>query len=203
MLQTKPAWVLGFALLFVAVPLAAHTSGQALLAGIHLAISDSDQFHTRDVGLGGRLSWQPNPLIGVEGELTIFSDVFSDGVAFSDGRVEGLFGATIGPRFGAVRAFAKVRPGFLRYRAADEPIPCIAIFPPPLSCTLAGGRTLFALDLGGGVEIFPSRRTFVRVDVGDRMVRFPASVIDTSGQVRQERFTGHDVRFAFGGGVRF
>src|SRR5688572_2731545 len=119
MFLTRRAQMLGLAFLLVAVPLAGQTSGRELLAGVHLAISDSDQFHTRDVGLGGRLSWQPNPVIGVEGEFTIYSDLFSDGVAFSDGRAEGLFGATVGPRLGRVRPFARARPGFLRYRAAD------------------------------------------------------------------------------------
>jgi hypothetical protein len=116
-------------------------------------------------------------------------------VAFSAGRVEGLFGATVGPRLGRVRPFAKLRPGFLTFREAPQPIACVLIFPPPLRCVLAGGQTLFALDVGGGVEWLSSDRTFVRADAGDRVVRYPRP---TGGPA-----TGHDFRFSFSGGLRF
>jgi hypothetical protein len=187
----------------IAAPLCAQTPEPSFRAGIHVSVTDSAQFHTRDVGIGGRLSWQAQTWLGIEGELTYFSDAFSDAVAFSGGRIEGLFGVTLGPRVRLLRPFVKARPGFLRYEPADRPIACIAIFPPPLSCTLAAGRTLLAFDIGGGLELFPSRRTFIRGDVGDRIVRFPSPVIDTSGVVHPENFSGHDMHVAIGGGVRF
>jgi hypothetical protein len=170
---------------------------------VQIAIADSDQFNTRDVGLGGRLSWQPRPLVGLEGEITFFSDVLSDAPGFSDGRVEGLFGATVGPRLGRIRPFAKLRPGFLRYRPADGPVACITIFPPPLSCILSAGKTLFAIDVGGGLEWYPTAGAFIRADLGDRIVRFPAPAFDTRGEVHDDSFNGHDLRFAIGAGVRF
>ncbi len=50
---------------------------------------------------------------------------------------------------------------------------CITIFPPPLACFDAGGggRTDFALDLGGVVELYPSSRTILRFDAGDTILR--------------------------------
>ena len=114
-----------------------------------------------------------------------------------------LFGATAGPRIGRVRPFGRVRPGFVRYSAADEPIVCIAIFPPPLSCVLAAGRTMLAMDLGGGVDLSITRSAFVRVDVGDRLVRFPGTVIDPDFIRHDRSFFSHEFRFAAGGGVRF
>jgi hypothetical protein len=168
-----------------------------------LAGSVSSEFDTTDVGFGGRGSWHPVPLVGVEGEVALYPGDLGGRVAFSGSRVEGLFGATVGPRLGRIRPFGKLRPGFVRFGEAPEPIACILIFPPPLRCTLAGGRTLFALDVGGGVEWLSSGRTFVRVDAGDRMVRYPVPTIDSSGAVRRESFAGHDVRFAIGGGLRF
>jgi len=184
-------------------PLAAQTGDRAFQAGVHVAIADSDPFNTRDAGLGGRLSWHPQPLLGIEGEITFFSDVLTDAPPLTEGRLEGLFGATVGPRLGSVRPFVKLRPGFLRYLAADGPVGCIAIFPPPLSCVLAGGRTLFALDVGGGIEWYPIAGAFLRADIGDRIVRFPAPAIDAQGEVHDTSFSGHDVRFAIGAGVRF
>ena len=54
-------------------------------------------------------------------------------------------------RIGRARLFGRLRPGLLRFGEAPGPIACILIFPPPLSCQLAAGKTLFALDVGAGV----------------------------------------------------
>ena len=171
--------------------------------GVQFAGAVSGEFDSTDLGVGGRLSWHPAPLIGVEGEVNFYPGDFADDPAFSSSRVEGLFGVTIGPRLGSLRPFARLRPGFVTFRDAPEPFPCIAIFPPPLSCALAAGKTVFALDIGGGVELFPTARTFVRVDAGDRVVRYPGPAIDSDGTVRDDAAFSHDFRFAIGAGLRF
>lgn len=181
----------------------AQTPDPAFAVTVTFVATDSGQFHTKDVGIGGGLGWRVSPLIGLEGELTYHSDPFGDAVSFSAGRIEGLLGATIGPQLGAVRPLVNVRPGFVRYQAADEPIVCIAIFPPPLSCTLAAGRTLFAFDLGGGVEISPTVRTLIRATLSDRMIRYPGPAFDTDGERHDDSFASHDLRFALGAGFRF
>jgi hypothetical protein len=189
--------------LLCARPVAAQSDEPRFEAGAQLATAASSEFDGTDVGVGGRLSWHPIALLGVEGEFSWYPGELADQQALSGGRVEGLFGATVGPRLGRVRPFVKLRPGFLTFREASEPIACILIFPPPLNCTLAAGRTVFALDVGGGVEWFASNRTFIRVDAGDRAVRYPSPVIDSSGTVQDEAFFSHDFRFAVGGGLRF
>ena len=99
-----------------------------------------------------------------------------------------------------MRPFARLRPGFLAFRG--EPVVCILIFPPPLACQLAAGRTVFALDLGGGVELFAGSKTFVRVDAGDRMLKYPGPSF-RNGRATQESFYSHDFRVSAGAGVRF
>jgi hypothetical protein len=182
---------------------AAQTPEPSLEAGATFVTTESGQFHTRDLGAGGWLGWHVRPLIALEGELTYHGDPFGEATSFSAGRIEGLFGVTIGPRLGWLRPFATVRPGFVTYRAAQEPFACIAIFPPPLSCTLGEGRTLFAFDAGGGLDLSPTSRSVIRLTLSDRMVRYPSPAFDTSGERHDESFSGHDLRFAVGAGMRF
>jgi hypothetical protein len=189
-----------FVVLFLVSSTAAFA--QRFDAGGQIAATRSSEFDSGDVGFGGRFAWHPIDLIGVEAEMDVYPRTFpsSRSTAFSSGRVEGLFGITAGPRLARVRPFAKLRPGFLTFRR--QSIACILIFPPPLSCQLAAGRTLFALDIGGGVELFPAARAVVRIDAGDRVLRYPGPSF-RDGRTTQGSFYSHDFRFAAGAGVRF
>jgi hypothetical protein len=169
-------------------------------AGAQIVAARSGEFDANDTGIGGRFSWQATDLIGAEAEMNVYPRQFPGPSAFSRSRIEGLFGATVGPRLGGVRPFAKLRPGFVTFRG--EPVVCILIFPPPLSCVLAAGRTVFALDLGGGVELFTGPRTFIRVDAGDRLIKYPGPSF-RRGRAAQDGFFSHDVRISAGAGVRF
>jgi hypothetical protein len=169
-------------------------------AGALVAVTRSSEFDDTDTGVGGRFSWHPTSLVGAEAEMTFYPASFPNANGFSRSRIEGLFGVTVGPRLPGVRPFARLRPGFLTFRG--QPVVCILIFPPPLSCELAGGRTLFALDLGGGVELFPTGRAVVRVDVGDRILKYPGPAF-RNGRVTQDSFYSHDFRVSAGAGVRF
>jgi len=168
--------------------------------GAHVAVARSSEFDDTDAGIGGRFSWHPAALIGVEAEMTVYPASFPNANGFSRSRIEGLFGVTAGPRLAAVRPFARLRPGFLTFRG--QSVVCILIFPPPLSCELARGRTLFALDLGGGVELFPASRAVIRVDAGDRILKYPGPSF-RNGRATQESFYSHDFRLSAGAGVRF
>ena len=162
------------------------------------------QFDATDAGFGARVAWLPIPLLGLEAELNLYPGEFPGDRAFSGARVEGLFGTTIGVALDRFRPFARVRAGFVDVREAADPFACILIYPPPLECALAAGRTLAAVDLGGGIDIPVTARTFVRIDVGDRLVRYPAPVFESSPRrIREDPFFGHDFRLATGAGLRF
>ena len=193
------AVLLVFVFVSLVVPAAANAQ-EHFDAGPHIAVARSSEFDDNDTGVGGWLSWHPLALLGAEAELTVYPASFPNANGFSRSRIEGLFGVTVGPRLPGVRPFARVRPGFLTFRG--QPVVCILIFPPPLSCELARGQTLFALDLGGGVELFPGGRAVVRVDVGDRIVKYPGPSF-RNGRATQDSFYSHDLRVAAGAGVRF
>lgn len=188
-------------LVLVSQPAAAQSIENRFQLGVGLAAAVSEEFDSTDFGVGVRFSWYPTTLVGADAEVGIYPGEFA--AAFSSNRVEGLFGVTIGPRIGRFRPFAKVRPGFVAFREASEPFACITIFPPPLSCTLAAGKTVFALDLGGGVELLTTGRTSLRADFGDRLMRYPGTVLDRDRMVREDAFFSHDFRFGIGVGLRF
>jgi hypothetical protein len=170
-------------------------------AGAQFVAAHSSEFDSTDKGIGVRFTWMPSALIGADAEVNFFPTDFGGRAPFSRSRMEGLFGVTVGPRLGPLRPFAKLRPGFLNFRG--QPTVCILIFPPPLSCQLAAGRTLFALDVGGGVQLFTGGRTTIRVDAGDRVLKYPGPSFRTGGVVSQEDFYSHDFRVSAGAGVRF
>jgi hypothetical protein len=182
-------------LVFIAAPTVA--AAQDFQVGAQLGWARSERFDASELGFGGRLSWHPLALVGVESEFNLYPAEFPDRFPFRGRRVEGLFGATVGPRLDRLRPFGRLRLGFVH----DEgrAVVCVAIFPPPLGCLMAAGGSHAIADLGGGVEFYTSPRTFARVDAGDRMIRYPAPTLES----RDHKFFGHDFRLAVGGGWRF
>ena len=114
--------------------------------------------------------WQP----GVGGRCS-----FNVPDAFKGGhKLEGLFGVKAGKHFDKVGIFGKARPGFLRAGKGDirprSNVACIAmvtIFPPPIGCFETISKSSFAFDLGGVVEVYPSKRMLIRFDAGDTIIR--------------------------------
>lgn len=178
-------------------------SAQSIEVSAHVAAAQWSEFKGSDAGIGGRLTWKPSSLIGVDADLTWYPSDFPEGIAFTRSRIEGLFGATAGPRLNRVRPFARVAAGFLTVSPSPGAFACIAIFPPPLNCALAGGDTLPAYEIGGGVEIDAPSRTFIRVDVADRMLKYPGPTFDSNFEIRDEGFFGHALRLTLGAGIRF
>ena len=113
-------------------------------------------------GLGGRIATHVVDLLWLDAEANVFP---------TDDRVTGrtlqaFAGAKLGSRSRLFGLFGKVRPGGVRF-GRDFVRPgtvCIAIFPTPQSC-LASRRAL-ALDYGSVIEVYPSPRSIVRIDIG-------------------------------------
>jgi hypothetical protein len=189
-------------LLFITIP---QVQAQSFEAGVHFASSDWSEFDGVDRGVGGRLAWKASPRLGVDADVTWYPGEYpSDSIAFSGSRVEGLFGASYALLVDRVRPFVKASAGFLRSSEAPEGFPCIAIFPPPLNCLMAAGHTMPAFEFGGGVDIDLTDRTFLRVDAGARMLRYPGPSFQNGlREIREDNFWGAALRFTIGAGVRF
>lgn len=179
-------------------------SAQSFEASVHLASSQWSEFDGTDIGGGARLTFKPSSMIGVDADVTWYPGDFPpDGVPFTGNRFEGFLGATIGPRLTGFRPFARVAGGFMKVSAASEPFACIAIFPPPLNCTMAAGQTLPAIEIGGGLELIPTGRTLLRFDISDRILKYPGPTFDSNFNVKDDGFFGGALKFTVGAGIRF
>lgn len=143
-------------------------------------------------GLGG---WLSRDLAGAAVGLDVAANVFPEDHPIIGRQTQFLAGLRSGVRMGKVGLFGRMRPGLVHFseRFLAPDITCIAIFPPPEACLI--DATNFALDLGGIVELYPSRSTIVRIDVGDTLIRFNRSELDPAWK--------HNFQFAAGAGVRF
>ena len=187
------------ALVFLAWTSSAHA--QSFEVGAHVSTAEWSEFDSTDIGIGGRFTWKPMPILGVDADLTWYpGDQLGP---FSRRRFEGLFGLTVGPKINRIRPFAKASAGFLNITGTNGAFACIAIFPPPLACLLASGDTVPAYELGGGLEVDLTSRTFLRADVADRIIKYPGPTFDDDFQIREEGFYGHALRFTIGAGFRF
>jgi Outer membrane protein beta-barrel domain len=170
-----------------------------------------------EAGFGGRVTYNFNDSFAAEAEVNFFP---RDEVAFNeytDGRaLQALFGVKAGRRFGKFGLFGKARPGLVRFgRAFSGTRPETGLEGQSLLIPEYAGRTNFALDVGGVMELYPSRRVLARFDLGDTVVRFTdltyqLTIPPVAGPPSQTLFTNtlpgrttHNFQFNAGIGVRF
>jgi hypothetical protein len=143
-------------------------------------------FDETQPGFGGRFTYNFNRSIAAEAEINFFPQkvllLNSDGSA-----VQGQFGVKIGKRFEKFGIFGKVRPGFL---SVNKVIPFIP-FPGSQTGPLLAveRRNFFTVDAGGVLELYPSRRTVVRLEAGDTIIRHPAQFFRSSKFNNNFQFT--------------
>ena len=176
--------------------------------GIEDAHGLNDLFPRREFGFGGRVSYNLNSHFAVEGEINFFPRDFRKFTTnFTGGRMtEGLFGLKAGLRRNKFGIFGKVRPGFESSGGATFPRFPNGNGPDPLNPFGFETKraTQFALDVGGVAELYPSRRTIVRFDVGDTIVRYPGILFTNSnGSLTTETVYSHSLQFSAGFGFRF
>lgn len=162
-------------------------------------------------GFGGRIGYNFNNSVAVEAEVNYFPQERR-----LDGQeIELLAGIKAGQRFDRFGIFGKARPGFISTRVDNfvrNGGACVAVFPPPVGCfnEVRGRETRFALDVGGVIEFYPSKRTIVRFDAGDTISRMgergillPSTVFPAGVVVTAPAETTHNLQGSVSIGFRF
>ena len=199
MLEKKLLLTIAAVALFAAThaqPARAQAETPRVELGAHFTLIRLPRLDSTAPGVGGRITINLNDHVAVESEINFFPKDQPGLFSLSKHQTQGLFGVKAGARSNRAGLFGKLRPGYMRFGEARVPITCVAVFPQPFACWLAAGRTAFALDLGGVVELYPSRRTVVRFDLGDTIVNF-------RGDFAGRRLTTHNLQFNAGVGLRF
>jgi hypothetical protein len=141
--------------------------------------------HEGPGGVGGRVTFNVNDKISLEGE----GSYFPENPSGNFGETTGFFGVKAGKRVDKIGMFGKLRPGFIYFGSQ--------FFDRRLS-----KREFFALDVGGVVEFYPSPNVVLRFDVSDVIIRYgDAEYLLTLTPTRLG--TSHNIQQSFSIGMRF
>lgn len=163
--------------------------------GAHYTFLRFSDFDTNDSGVGVRVTFNLTDNVAIDGEYNFFPTKrrhFIDDFYVNSRRYQGLLGVKAGARGDKVGVFGKLRPGFVHFGEGTLDPTIVPILPVPGTFK----STQFALDAGGVFELYPSRSTVLRFDVGDTIIRF-------NGDGGRPKFTSHNLQLSAGVGLRF
>jgi hypothetical protein len=186
------------------VLLTGEAQGQDRRADVSLqaSVRQLSEAEETEVGLGARLSYRLSRWFAADGELNVFpNDAGSP--AFSGSRLEGLAGVRAGPQLGRTGGYLALRAGAVRFSPAPEPFPCILIFPPPLNCALAAGKTVPTVQATAGFEAFLRESLVVRVEAGDQILRYPGPAFTRDREIFEDALWSHNFKATVSVGVQF
>ena len=173
--------------------------------------------HQTEYGFGGRFTYNFNKNVAVEAEANFFPVDRLSRTGRESERIAGTseffrvflepqgrkFQAVAGPKIGyrgkRIGVFGKVRPGLFFV----ERLPVIDILsatPPNIGIFASEKKaTFFSVDVGGVFEYYPSKRTVLRFDLGDTLIRYNPQ----DPKQLNPSFTRHTLQFSTGFGFRF
>ena len=165
---------------------------------------------TTEAGFGGRITFNLNKNISLEAE----QNYFPHENFLEDSRRgtlwQGHFGVKIGKRFGKFGVFGKARPGFASFSQAVTQLDTGSYVDPfsgqTFTFPVVGLKrvTHFAMDLGGVIEFYPSRKVLTRIDIGDTIIPNGNETFVTAGNGFQRLTrTTHSLQISAGIGFRF
>jgi hypothetical protein len=147
-------------------------------------------------GIGGRVTYNFNRSIAAEAEINFFPQ--KQFILIADGNaIQAQFGVKLGKRFEKFGLFGKLRPGFLSVDRVGSFIPG-----PTLNFKIER-EAFVTIDIGGVLELYPSRRTVVRFEAGDTAIRHrplfgQTSIINPSIELIRPAKFNHNFQFTAG-----
>ncbi|HEX8423682.1 MAG TPA: outer membrane beta-barrel protein, partial [Pyrinomonadaceae bacterium] len=169
-------------LLFLLAPLCAHAQSVVdeykFEVGGQVAALGVEDYSEPLLGVGGRVGYNFNKYLALEGEANFFpSDAFGNDQIGQ--RAQAFVGLKAGARSRYAGLFAKARPGVMFIGETTSGFSC-SRFPGFTSCRPSHNN--FALDAGAVAEFYPTRRSIIRLDVGDTMVNARRATRDIFSQ---------------------
>jgi len=133
-----------------------------------------------EIGLGGRLTYNLNSKFALEGAAYFFPHDCNFCGRQSGQTTEGLLGVKVGKRFHKWGLFGKARPGVIS--SSKGKLDLVALSTPqtdppsfgllPTFVFTERRLTSFALDVGGVLEFYPSKRIVTRLDFGSTIIHY-------------------------------
>ena len=136
---------------------------------------------TTEAGVGPFASYRIWRFVEADTAMFLFPREEQSAGPYDGGRIlQGFYGVRAGFRTRHVGFFAKVRPGFQSYsRVLTAEVITLG---PVITVTQTFDRaTDFALDLGGVIELYPTKHFVIRLDAGDTMLYTGARNISPLG----------------------
>nr|HEV7954060.1 outer membrane beta-barrel protein [Candidatus Acidoferrales bacterium] len=147
----------------------------AQATSLSLSFIDGVDGATTEAGVGPFASYRIWRFIEADTAMFLFPREEQTAGPFDGGRIlQGFYGVRAGFRTRHVGFFAKVRPGFQSYSRVLTSETITLGSSTPVVFTF-GRATDFALDLGGVVELYPTKHFVIRLDAGDTMT-YPGPV---------------------------
>jgi hypothetical protein len=185
----------------------ASVPGKGELGPVFSAMMISREGLTNNVrtepGVGGYFSYRFYGVFYADGDLIYFPRRPDMSGPHDGGTIlQGLAGIKGGIRRNHFGFFGKVRPGFHSYSDALTSITTSAT---ASNSYTYGRNNIFALDLGGIVELYPSERNTLRIEIGDTHLFFNSRDLNVDGNIQP--IPGgkmqHSIQLVVGYGWRF
>lgn len=142
----------------------------AQATSLSLSFIDGVDGATTEAGVGPFASYRIWRFIEADTAMFLFPREEQAQAPFDGGRIlQGFYGVRAGFRTRHIGFFAKARPGFesnSRVLTSET----ITLGPVASVVETFGRTTDFALDLGGVIEIYPTKHFVIRLDAGDTMI---------------------------------
>lgn len=168
-----------------------------------------------DYGFGLRFTYNFTRNVAVEAEsnyfpqnkIAVIPNVPARFIDEYGGRkLQTVFGLKTGLRKKRIGVFGKIRPGLIRlerFEYISEQSPLTVCFPlgclPSYTISRTKSTNFFDLDVGGVFEYYLTRRTALRFDIGDTIIRYSKQ----EPRDLNPGFTRHNLQISAGFGFRF